>query len=399
MKVCIGSAGRFHTFDLARQLERLGHLGRVYTGYPKWKIDGLPREKVSTFPWFLVPQLALGRFGLQPAHQYANRFVITNFARWMARNLEPSDVFHCLSSFGVESLQVAQQHGALTVCDRGSSHIVYQEEILREEYERWNVPFGGIDRCLIERELAEYDICDLVCVPSTFAHRSFLKMGVSPTKLRKISYGVDLQLFKPVRKRDQTFRLIYVGALSLQKGIPYLLEAIAEIHLPHFEMWFIGSVLPEVRQLLGKYEGKFRYLGVIPRNELYNYYSQSSALVLPSIQDGFGLVQAQAMACGLPIIATTNTGAQDLFTDGLEGFVVPIRSPEAIREKVLYLYDNPDVLAQMAAAALTRVRWLGGWDTYGEQMVDCYRMALSRPSIASADESRTKSLSLASGSR
>jgi glycosyltransferase involved in cell wall biosynthesis len=82
------------------------------------------------------------------------------------------------------------------------------------------------------------------------------------------------------------------------------------------------------------------------------------------------------MACGLPVIATTNTGAEDLFTDGVEGFIVPIRNPEAIREKVLYLYEHREIRKEMARAALERVRSLGGWETYGSIIVAAYKEAL-----------------------
>lgn len=377
MNVCIGSAGRFHTFDLARQMERVGSLRRMYTFYPRWKIDNLPPEKVKTFPWFAAPQLALSRFGMRVGERHLTRLVIDTFDKWVARNLDWCDVFHCLSSFGLRSHEAAHRDGALTVCDRGSSHILYQDELLKEEYRLWSVPFAGIDRWTIEREIAEYQSCDLICVPSKFAYRSFVEMGVPETKLRKIGYGVDVTLFRPVAKQDKTFRVVYVGALSLRKGIQYLLEALGGLDLPHFEICLIGSMSHEVQPLLAKYEDKFRHLGVIPESELYKYYSQGSVLVLPSIEEGLALVQAQAMACGVPVIATTNTGGEDLFTDGVEGFIVPIRNPDAIREKVIYLYENPQVRDQMANAASARAKALGGWDKYGEQMEECYRGALT----------------------
>jgi glycosyltransferase involved in cell wall biosynthesis len=383
MKVFIGSAGRFHTFDLARQMERLGNLGRVYTAYPKWKVDGIPVHKVSSFPWLLVPQIVFGRAGFRSVQCGLNRVVIETFDRWMARNLESCDVFHCLSSFGVKSHSLARAKGTLTVCDRGSSHIVYQDRILRQEYLHRGIDFSGIDQWTIDRELAEYESCDLVIVPSTFAYNSFIEMGVSATKLRKISYGVDLSLFRPIVKADRVFRVIYVGVIGLRKGVPYLLDALRRLDLPRFEVWFIGSVLPEIQPFLQRCEGQFRYLGVIPRRELYKYYSQASVLVLPSLEEGLALVQAQGMACGLPVIATANTGAEDLFTDGVEGFIVPIRDPQSIRDKILYLYENPDKRDQMAAAALSGVRSLGGWDTYGDQMAECHRLNVDARSTSS----------------
>lgn len=379
LKVCIGSAGRFHTFDLARQMESQRRLCRLYTAYPRWKVDGLPKEKVSTFPWLKAPAAGLAHFGYANTSRQMEWLIHETFDRWMARRLEACDVFHCLSSFGRRTHRAAKQrYGALTVCDRGSSHIAYQDEILAEEYALWGVPYQPIDRRMVEWELEEYEECNLITVPSTFAYRSFIQKGTPQSKLRKIPYGVDLRCFRPVRKEDGIFRVIYVGALSLRKGIPYLLKAIDPLrHLTNFEVWLIGPVLPEVRPLLAKHEGSFRYLGVIPRVQLFRYYSQGTVLVLASIEEGLALVQAQAMACGLPVIATTNTGAEDLFTDGVEGFIVPIRNPDAIREKILFLYEHPAVRDEMAQTALARVQSFGGWERYGEQMLRVYTEAIS----------------------
>jgi alpha-maltose-1-phosphate synthase len=378
MRVCVGSPGRFYTFDLARQMQRLGHLSCLYTCYPRWKVDGLPQEKVRTFPWLMGPAMLLGRWGFHNVQRQLNRWVIESFDRWMAKRLPPCDVMHCLSSFGLATHRLAKhRYGALTVCDRGSSHIVYQDEILAEEYTRWGVPYQRIDPRIVERELQEYDECDSVVVPSSFTYRTFLRKGVPEAKLARVSYGVDLNLFRPVPKEDDVFRVLYVGTLSLRKGLPYLLEAIAPLKLPNFELWLIGSLLPEALPFLAKYEGQYRYLGIIPRTILYKYYNQGSVLVLPSIEEGLALVQAQAMACGLPVVATTHTGAEDLFTNGIEGFIVPIRCSEAIREKILYLYNNNELREEISRAALRRVQSLGGWDSYGQVMIDRYRLALA----------------------
>jgi glycosyltransferase involved in cell wall biosynthesis len=125
-----------------------------------------------------------------------------------------------------------------------------------------------------------------------------------------------------------------------------------------------------------------RFFGSIPRSELYEYYNQGSVLVLPSLEEGLALVQAQAMACGLPVIATTNTGAEDLFTDGIEGFIVPIRSQEAIREKVTHLYKNSELRHEMGQAALRRVQSIGGWDSYGDSISETYADALRFRDVA-----------------
>jgi glycosyltransferase involved in cell wall biosynthesis len=166
--------------------------------------------------------------------------------------------------------------------------------------------------------------------------------------------------------------------LTLRKGIPYLLEAVAGLRQLGCELWLIGSVDDQIKPILARYEGLYRYLGVIPRARLPWYYSQCSVLVLPSIEDGLGAVQVQAMACGLPVIATANTGAEDLFTHGVEGFVLPIRSREAIRERLVYLRERPEKQRQMATAALQKARSWGGWSAYGRAVEAAYTVALRR---------------------
>jgi glycosyltransferase involved in cell wall biosynthesis len=282
-----------------------------------------------------------------------------------------------MSSFGLRSLLVAKERfGALTVCDRGSTHILAQEELLMDEHERWGLKYRGIDRRVVERELEEYETSDLVAVPSSFAYRSFTERGISPDRLIKVSYGTDLNVFRPQPKRSDVFRVIFAGQISLRKGIPYLLEAVCDESMPRLELWLIGQVFPDVKQFLARYRGRYRHLGVVPRRRLGEFYSQGSVLVVPSIEEGLALVQAQAMACGLPVVATRNAGADDLFTDGVEGFIVPPRDPNAIRERILRLYANPSECAEMGRAAIRRVAHRGGWDRYGEEMVSAYAGAL-----------------------
>ena len=378
MKICVGSAGPFHVFDLARQMERLGHLTRFYTAYPSFMVHGLPAAKVSTFPWIMGPAALAGRFGLPGLRERLNFPMIETFDRWMAKRLAPCDVFHCLSSFGLQSHRAARsRHGALTVCDRGSSHITFQNEILREEYEHCGIPYRATDARIVERELAEYEFCDLISVPSSFSLRSFVEKGVPREKLRLNSLGVDLSIFHPMPKRDSVFRVLFVGSISIRKGITYLLEAVRRAAIGALDLVLIGQIDKDAERVVAKCDLPLRHLGVLPRAELAEHYSQASVLVLPSIEDGFGLVMAQAMACGVAVIATTNTGAEDLLTDGIEGFIVPIRDAAAIAGKIVLLYEHPEVRDAMGAAALARVRALGGWNSYGEKMAAMYQAALA----------------------
>ena len=108
-------------------------------------------------------------------------------------------------------------------------------------------------------------------------------------------------------------------------------------------------------------------MGAVSQERLRELMSASHALVLPSIEEGLALVQAQALACGCPVICSTNTGGEDLFSDGVEGFVVPIRDVDALTARMQELADDPRRQQAMRAAALERVRSIGGWAEYGDR--------------------------------
>ena len=94
----------------------------------------------------------------------------------------------------------------------------------------------------------------------------------------------------------------------------------------------------------------------LPQAELAAQMARSHVLALASVEEGLALVQGQAMACGCPVVATTATGAEDLFTDGVEGFIVPDRDTAALADRLQQMADDPVLRERMTAAALERVK-------------------------------------------
>lgn len=371
--VCIG---KFHHFALARELLKKGMLERIFSGYPSWKLqdEDISAERLETFPWLQTPYMALGQWGLLGDGGFQRElawYAHETLDRHVAKKLPESDVLLALSGSGLTCGREAQRRGAKYICDRGSSHIRYQDAILHEEFERFGESFAGIDPRVIDKEESEYEAADIVTVPSTFAYRSFLEMGVSESKLRKVPYGADLRRFEKVADPDpEAFDVLFVGQVSFQKGVPYLIEAFRLLNHPKKHLRIVGGMRPEMARYLKSHREPYhvKFLGHIPQPELKQIMSRSHIMVLPSIQEGFGLVQAQALACGCPVIGTWHTGAEDLFTDGKEGFIVPIRDPKAIADRLQLLADDSHRRAAMSEAALQRVKALGGWSEYGNQM-------------------------------
>jgi len=243
---------------------------------------------------------------------------------------------------------------------------------LEEEYGRFGIKGVQAHPKIIEKELKEYEEADYISVPSSFVKRTFLEQGVQEEKMIQIPFGVDVEEFRQIPKKDNIFRVVYVGGMRLRKGVHYLLQAFSELNLPNSELLLVGSVMDEIKPFFKKYEGNYNWIGHRPQRELYKYYSQGSVFVMPSIEEGMAVVQLQAMACGLPLVCTTNTGGEDLIENGKEGFVIPVRNVKALKEKIMFFYENPKRRKEMGLKAQKRVRENFTWDDYGRRIINKY---------------------------
>ncbi|WP_254994640.1 glycosyltransferase family 4 protein [Cyanobium sp. Aljojuca 7D2] len=295
--------------------------------------------------------------------------------RYVSSRLHEPTVLLALSGSGLYAGRRAQQLGGLHICDRGSSHIRVQDQLLHQEYRRYGAEWQGIDPRSVAKEEAEYVQADWISIPSQFCLESFISKGFPADKLIKIPYGARLDRFAPsqcshdtnAHNRVDEFRVLFVGQAGPRKGFVDLLKAFSLLQHPHKRLSLIGSLSPEAKSMLDAFSHEgVEYLGSVPNAELRGHYNRATVFVLPSIEEGFGMVMGEAMACGCPVIASMNTGAADLFTDGQEGFIVPIRSPGVIADRLQQLADEPLLRERMSWAALARVKQLGGWDAYGD---------------------------------
>ena len=385
MKVTQAVFGVFHHFALARELERRGHLQRVYSTWPwaRLRREGIAHSKVETFPWIHTPETVLNRYGLLP-RWLSDDLGVQNALRfddWTAKRIpEDTDVLVAIAGAGLKTGKLVQQRGGRFVCDRGSTHQRYQEQLVSSEYRLWGVDLPVSDIRDTVREDEIYAQADAITVPSSFALRSYVEMGVPREKLRVIPYGAELSAVNAdALTVSDGLDVLFAGAVSLRKGVPYLLEAFARLKVPGKRLRLAGSVEPDIKQVLRRLPmDGVELLGPLPKAELMALMRRSQVLVLPSVEDGFGLVMAEAMSCGCTVIASTNTGAEDLYRDDCEGFIVPVRDPQAISERLERLADDRELLAAMRAAAVQRVERIGGWNEYGEHWVALLRELTSK---------------------
>ena len=386
MRVSQAVFGVFHHFELARELNRRGLLGTVYSTWP-WKRllrEGLPHRHVETFPWIHTSEMLLRRAGMLPpwledAMGYRNALL---FDDWTARRATDCDVLIALSGAALKTGQLLQKRGGIFICDRGSTHQRYQEQIVSEEYRRWNVSHPVSDPRDTLREEQIYAVANAITVPSSFARRSFVELGVPAEKVHTIPYGVRLESFSKMTDPSQeSFDVLFAGSVSLRKGVPYLLQAFQKVRHPRKRLRIVGALSPEIKPVLERLpqEG-VEFLGSVPQAQLPQFMSQSHVLVLPSIEEGLALVQGQALACGCPVLATPNTGSEDLFTDEVEGFIVPVRDVDALTDRMQRIADDRELQRRMSAAALARVKHIGGWAQYGDGWERLLRQLTGRES-------------------
>jgi glycosyltransferase involved in cell wall biosynthesis len=209
-----------------------------------------------------------------------------------------------MSGVCVNSARAARQKfGARVILERGSRHILSQKEILEAipEIEKPAVPEFNV-----RRELWGYEFADVMSIPSRHVEQSFVDRGYPREKLFRNPYGVDLTMFPPTPKpQNQIPTIVFAGEWSLRKGCDLLMKALEG------QSWRVIHVGARGDAPAPK-TANFESRGFVQQSRLAEIYGIADVAVLPSREDGFGLVLAQALACGLPLACTDRTGGEDL---------------------------------------------------------------------------------------
>ena len=305
-------------------------------------------------------------------------------ARSLRQNSNGVRLVYAYEDGARESFVEAQGRGLQRVYELPIAYWRTLHAILREERERcpdWAVTIEALRDSpeKLRRKDEELALADVVVVPSRFAARS---LELAPTRPRRVEiapYGCPApRPGEPARRRpSEPLRILYAGHLRQHKGISYLFEAIERISFP-YELTLAGpgpnvSCSPLVRALE---DTNSQWLGSMPHSPLLEEMARHHVFVFPSLAEGFGLVITEALSAGLPVIATTNTCAPEILRNGVEGFVVPIRDPDAIAEHLTYLYEHEDERHAMAMAAKERAAELS-WRRFEDRVAEIVRRAIA----------------------
>jgi glycosyltransferase involved in cell wall biosynthesis len=332
------------------------------------KATSLPSHKVVSQGWIGRGQKRLAFYERTGWGEYlVNRL----FDHWAVQVMQPADIFESWTGFCVTSLQAAKQRGSRTILALGSAHPRDQVELVNAERRRWGLkPLHATPTVRqIEQELV---LADTVLVQSRFSQQSLSQHGVPARKQVRIPLGVNITRYSPAVARPAgSFRVLFVGQVTLRKGVPCLLEAWKQLAWPDAELRIVGQVLPDCGPALRHFAG-------LPGVAVEGYtadplaaFHSSDVFIAPSVEDGFGLVVAEAMACGLPVVVSDHTGAADLVQHGENGFVVSYSDVAGYAAALETLRANPSLANRMGRAARATAQ-RHTWTAYQQRLVDLH---------------------------
>ena len=335
-----------------------------------------PGTLMQTHPWQEVIRLILVKTGLYRrlgfSYQELVDHIYASLDRHVAEHhLQELDAVYAYEDSAATTFQRAKQQGILCLYDLPIAFYRTSHALLAQEAERFPDLASALQvtqepTWKIERKEQEIQLADHIFVPSSFVENSLLEAGINKEKISVITFGAPIDYFQPQPKNDKFFRVLFVGRVEPRKGVHYLLQAWQELKFSQSELLLVGiNDFPE--GWLERYTEEIRYISSVPHASLNQYYSSANVLVLPSLVEGLALVQLEALACGIPLITTPNAGGSDIITDGIEGFIVPIRDTEMLKEKLEWCYQHPLELAEMGRAARRKAEQLT-WERYRQKV-------------------------------
>ncbi len=356
MRISLAATNPCHVFPLAVELARAGALGAYYSGYPAWKL-GDDARAVRVRAHSLRTNIVYGLLKyapekLRPSSRRLFLWQDAGFDGWTAAHLEPCDFIHGLPGQCLHTFRAARRLGIRTVLNHATGPVRTWVRIMESEYARVGLKLEEVcpyDAEYFAREDEEYALADFHCAASTVVREQLAAIGIPRERIWLVPYGADARIFHPSdRDAAPGFRIVFAGQVGLRKGLKALLDALTLAARDDWRVDFYGAVLGEARHDLDAYRGKSRltFHGAVSQTVLAQAFQAGSVLVLPSLEEGFGLVVPQALCCGLPVIVSDAVGGRDCIRHRENGSLFPSRDAAALAAELGWWAGHPQRIAQ-----------------------------------------------------
>lgn len=411
--ILVTQIGARRHYAVPAALERAGLLSGLYTDVcmaapwlrmlgkalpksapiPGWKslvareANGVPDSKITCL-WSAPWQLNGYKNDADYGGQYA-RFVAQNEAfgnEVVARGFGDAKAVYAFNGAAVEIFEAAKAQGLKCILDMTIAPLVVIEHLLMEERLRFrhfedDSSTSNRSDALIRRERAEWNLADLILCGSEYVLDSLVEIGVDRSKCLVARWGYSGPTVDVNRSsRPGPLRVLIAGTVELRKGTPYALLAAKQLRPNQFQYRLVGPTRTNGRMIEEQFTDELQakrfvcdFAGSVPRSEMTREYQQADVLLHPSLAEGSANVCYEAMAHGLPVIATPNAGSA--ITDGVDGILIPIRDPQAIADALHRLHDDPALRHRLGEAARQRAASLT-IDQYQNQLAEAVKSVL-----------------------
>lgn len=339
------------------------------------------RSRTHTVPLREAIRLFAGAAGIESQHEtgaFSVDAVFRELDQKVAGRLRKIDdlaLVYAYEDGALETFRVAGDRGFKRVYDLPIGYWRVGQKIFAEEKERepeWAPTLTGTRDSAekLARKDEELRLADRIIVASGFTKQTLSEAPVG-AKIDIVPYGAPGSISDQIKKASGPLKVLFAGSLGQRKGLSYLLEAV-EMVKASAELTLLGRKAASGCAPLDGAVRKYRWIESLSHDAMLREMQNHDVLVLPSLFEGFGLVILEAMAQGVPVITTAHTAGPDVIENEVDGFIVPIRSAEAIAAKLDLLAGEPERLMALKAAAKSKAASLG-WENYRRRLVEVAR--------------------------
>lgn len=303
------------------------------------------------------------------------------YNRWLkSKDLSSCNVIQAIAWGAKTPFDIAEEIGALKVLDSPNSYPTTYDAYERREMARYGKRIEpAIPSHIISQVIRDIDRADIILCPSQWVFDTMVSNGVPKEKCHINPFGVDTKTFIPRDTLPEQPLFVTVGSVRLRKGHQYLLPAFIRLkeNYPEAKLIVVGEVHEDFKHLWPKWKNEIIHYSGLSHTELSTILRKCTAFILPSTEEGFARVILEAMASGLPILATYESGATTLVNDGEEGIIFKSCSIDAITNAMLYLLQNPQLIMDMGNKAAIKGGIRNTWQDYGDRNMEIFSKALS----------------------
>lgn len=372
--VSIAVCGKFHMLNYLPVLVARGAVSRFYMSHKKGTVRALelPTSIVRNFPAKEYLIQGHGRLPFKLGYEPATVLYQAIWEQQVLNDWVPSDVLHLLAQGAAGRLaQRAISEGSAVLCEVVNTHPENRLRLMKQEAEHWGVKWR---RSLLRREdklIEEVGQAHALLAPSQHVANSFRDRGVS-APIHVIPYAANIDRFVKPADRDRVsqggpLKIIAVGQIGLRKGQLRLLQMLDRFG-KSVEITLVGSIDPVVAPLLARYQGRFTHRQRVPNVEMPRLLSQHHVFVSTSLEEGLAVSICEAMAMGLCVIATRESGAEEVMVNSETGLIVDACDQAALENALGRILDQRELADTLGAAAHQRTQTFVNWKSYAERL-------------------------------